>query len=95
MFARELGPVCTYRYVKDPPEQERTWQAMAVYAPHYIRFEEPVMPKDVLVEVRAVAICGLDVHWYKDGRIGTTVVRTLLVLDYEEELSYGERTTCQ
>jgi L-iditol 2-dehydrogenase len=38
---------------------------------------------EVLVEVRAVGVCGSDVHWYRDGRIGSTRVEEPLVLGHE------------
>lgn len=40
-------------------------------------------PLDVLVEVRAVGVCGSDVHWYRDGHIGSTWVTEPLVLGHE------------
>jgi threonine dehydrogenase-like Zn-dependent dehydrogenase len=50
-------------------------QAAVLYAPHDVRMEERPMPqlgpKDVLVEVKAVGVCGSDVHYYEHGRIGS------------------------
>jgi L-iditol 2-dehydrogenase len=40
-------------------------------------------PREVLVEVRSVGICGSDVHYYEHGRIGDFVVRAPLVLGHE------------
>lgn len=40
-------------------------------------------PLEVLVEVRSVGVCGSDVHWYRDGRIGSTWVTDPLVLGHE------------
>ncbi|MXS75866.1 NAD(P)-dependent alcohol dehydrogenase [Microbacterium sp. CSI-V] len=40
-------------------------------------------PHEVLVEIRAVGVCGSDVHWYRDGRIGSTRVEAPLVLGHE------------
>jgi L-iditol 2-dehydrogenase len=37
-------------------------------------------PRDVLVEVASVGVCGSDVHWYQHGRIGDLVARVPLVL---------------
>ena len=52
-----------------------------------IRFEDrpvPTLgPRDVLVEVRAVGVCGSDVHYYEHGRIGDYVVAAPLVLGHE------------
>jgi len=40
-------------------------------------------PDEVLVRVKAVGVCGSDVHYYRDGRIGDTVVKEPLVLGHE------------
>ncbi|MEY7851890.1 NAD(P)-dependent alcohol dehydrogenase [Natrarchaeobius sp. A-rgal3] len=40
-------------------------------------------PRDVLVAVRDVGICGSDVHYYEHGRIGDYVVENPLVLGHE------------
>lgn len=40
-------------------------------------------PDDVLVRVRSVGVCGSDVHYYKEGRIGSYVVDAPLVLGHE------------
>lgn len=49
--------------------------------------EERAMPTpgvfEVLVEIRAVGVCGSDVHWYRDGHIGSTWVTEPLVLGHE------------
>ena len=62
-------------------------QAAVLYAPHDIRLEERPMPRvgpnDVLVEVKAVGVCGSDVHYYEHGRIGTHVLRQPLILGHE------------
>ena len=62
-------------------------QAAVLYAPHDVRLEERPMPQagpnDVLVEVRAVGVCGSDVHYYEHGRIGSYIVRQPLILGHE------------
>ncbi len=48
--------------------------------------ERPVpkpLPDEVLVQVRSVGVCGSDVHYYKEGRIGDFVVTDPLVLGHE------------
>ncbi|MDZ5078286.1 NAD(P)-dependent alcohol dehydrogenase [Nesterenkonia sp. HG001] len=40
-------------------------------------------PGDVLVRVTAVGICGSDVHYYRQGRIGPFVVEDPLILGHE------------
>ena len=62
-------------------------QAAVLYAPHDIRLEERPVPRpepgQVLIEIRAVGVCGSDVHYYKHGRIGSHVVRQPLILGHE------------
>ena len=62
-------------------------RAAVMYGTHDVRLEEiPVpepSPKEVLVEVRAVGVCGSDVHYYEEGRIGSFVVREPLILGHE------------
>jgi L-iditol 2-dehydrogenase len=62
-------------------------RAAIMYGTHDIRLEErPVPepgPKEVLVEIRAVGVCGSDVHYYEDGRIGSFVVDEPLILGHE------------
>ena len=85
--------------------------AAIMYGTHDIRLEEvPVPepgPKEVLVEIEAVGVCGSDVHYYEEGRIGSFVVREPLILGHEsmgtvigigEEVSkheVGERVTLE
>jgi L-iditol 2-dehydrogenase len=40
-------------------------------------------PREVLVRVRAVGVCGSDTHYYEHGRIGRFVVEAPLVLGHE------------
>src|SRR5438034_1079750 len=54
-------------------------RAAVLTKPRTIRIEEFPVPtpgeREVLVEVRSVGVCGSDVHYYEDGRIGGFVVR--------------------
>ena len=58
-----------------------------LHRPGDVRVEErPVPepgPREVLVEIAAVGVCGSDVHYYEHGRIGPHVVRAPLVLGHE------------
>ena len=62
-------------------------QAAVLYAPHDIRIEERAVPKpgprEVLIDIKAVGVCGSDVHYYEHGRIGSYVVRQPLILGHE------------
>ncbi len=40
-------------------------------------------PREVLVQITAVGVCGSDVHYYEHGRIGPFVVEAPLVLGHE------------
>lgn len=42
-----------------------------------------IKPRDVLVRVEAVGVCGSDIHYYRDGRIGNAVIEEPLVLGHE------------
>jgi L-iditol 2-dehydrogenase len=62
-------------------------RAAVLHAVGDVRIEErPVPepgPREVLVEIGAVGVCGSDVHYYEHGRIGDHVVRAPLVLGHE------------
>ena len=75
-------------------------RAAVLYAPRDVRIEDRPTPEpdplEVVVEVAAVGVCGSDVHWYEDGRIGTRYVRAPLVLGHESAgcvVAIGERVT--
>ncbi len=40
-------------------------------------------PREVLVEVAAVGVCGSDVHYYRHGRIGDFIVEEPMILGHE------------
>src|SRR5260370_34251916 len=60
---------------------------MVLHAPGDIRVEERPLPhvraREVLVALRAVGVCGSDVHYYEHGRIGSFVIQKPLVLGHE------------
>jgi L-iditol 2-dehydrogenase len=62
-------------------------RAAVLVGPSEIVIEERPMPepgpRDVLVQVSAVGVCGSDIHYYQHGRIGSHVVRAPLVLGHE------------
>jgi L-iditol 2-dehydrogenase len=62
-------------------------RAAVLHEPGDIRIEERPMPepgpREVLVEITSVGVCGSDVHYYEHGRIGPHVVRSPLVLGHE------------
>ena len=62
-------------------------RAAVLHAPGDVRIEERERPqpgpREVLVQVTAVGVCGSDVHYYEHGRIGPFVVEAPLVLGHE------------
>ncbi|KAI9753963.1 MAG: hypothetical protein M4579_004923 [Chaenotheca gracillima] len=57
-------------------------------APYKVGYEERPIPKlespfDVLVHVQQTGICGSDVHYYTEGKIGQFVVKDPMVLGHE------------
>ncbi len=63
-------------------------EAARLYGPRAFRLEDqpepgPPGPGEVLLAVEAVGICGSDVHYYTDGRIGDTLLTHPLILGHE------------
>lgn len=63
-------------------------RAVRLHGPKDLRFEEMAHPGtpaagQVLLRSKAVGICGSDLHIYHDGRMGTTVLESPLVLGHE------------
>jgi L-iditol 2-dehydrogenase len=62
-------------------------RAAVLYAPGDLRVEDRAVPepgpREVLVEIAAVGVCGSDIHYYEHGRIGSFVVRDPMVLGHE------------
>jgi L-iditol 2-dehydrogenase len=62
-------------------------RAVVLTAPRKLHFTERPIPVpgegEVLIRVQAVGVCGSDVHYYRDGRIGNRVVTGPLVLGHE------------
>lgn len=62
-------------------------RAAVLHDPGDLRVEERPTPApgagDVLIEVSVVGVCGSDVHYYREGRIGDFVVGAPLVLGHE------------
>jgi L-iditol 2-dehydrogenase len=62
-------------------------KAMCLFAPRDMRLTDVVTPEpgpgEVLVRIRAVGVCGSDVHYYMDGHIGDTHAPYPFVLGHE------------
>jgi L-iditol 2-dehydrogenase len=64
-----------------------TMRAAVLVKQGEIRIEERPLPQvgadEVLIKVASVGVCGSDVHYYREGRIGDFVVDAPLVLGHE------------
>lgn len=65
----------------------RADQAAVLHAAHDLRVEQRAVgrpgPGEVLVAVRSVGVCGSDVHYWQNGRIGDFIVRAPMILGHE------------
>lgn len=74
-------------------------KAARLYGPQDVRVESVAVPQapkagEALIRVRAVGICGSDLHMYEDGRIGNIVHESPLILGHEfmgEVVAVGDR----
>ncbi len=64
-----------------------TMKAAVMYGPRDMRVEDRprpgVVPGELLIKVHHVGICGSDMHFLKDGRLGNWVVDSPLILGHE------------
>lgn len=62
-------------------------KAAVMYGTRDVRVEERAVPepgpKEVLVEIRSVGVCGSDVHYFEEGRIGSFIVEEPMILGHE------------
>jgi L-iditol 2-dehydrogenase len=62
-------------------------RAAVLHAPGDVRVQDVPRPapgpREVVVEIGSVGVCGSDVHYYEEGRIGPFVVEAPLVLGHE------------
>jgi len=63
-------------------------KAAVLHGINDLRVEEVEMPRikrdeEVLIRIRAVGVCGSDIHYYREGRIGPFVVEEPLILGHE------------
>ncbi|MGQ9455251.1 MAG: NAD(P)-dependent alcohol dehydrogenase [Armatimonadota bacterium] len=86
-------------------------RVLRLHAPLDLRMHgEPVptpAPDEALVRIKSVSICASDLHYYREGRIGSTVVTSPIVLGHEasgivesvgsdvEELKPGDRVALE
>ncbi len=76
-------------------------KTLRLHAPYDLRFhEEPDPtpgPGEALLQVKAVGICGSDLHWYQEGSIGDTGLDHPLILGHEfvAHTQTGERVAVE
>jgi L-iditol 2-dehydrogenase len=62
-------------------------KAVKWYAPRDMRLVDADKPtpksNEALLRIESVGVCGSDLHYYLDGRIGSAVIKTPLVLGHE------------
>ena len=67
--------------------RRKTMRAAVLHGIHDIRIEKRPIPKpktgEALIRVRAVGVCGSEIHYYRDGRIGTAVVDKPVIPGHE------------
>ncbi len=65
-----------------------TMKAAVLHGVEDLRLEQRPIPRlerpeDVLIRIRAVGVCGSDIHYYRQGRIGDFVVEAPMILGHE------------
>lgn len=64
-----------------------TMRASVLVSQDTIELQERPVPRpapgEVLIRVRSVGVCGSDVHYFREGRIGSMVVESPLILGHE------------
>lgn len=88
----------TTRNRRELPDVPKKMKAAIMHQPMSIAIEEVAVPEvgpdEVLVKVKAVGICGSDIHFYEHGRIGRFIVNGPFILGHEcagVAVALGER----
>jgi L-iditol 2-dehydrogenase len=72
---------------QDQDQEPRTMRAARLHSVRDIRLEalpQPIPgPGEVLLKIASVGVCGSDVHYYVDGRIGDAVVTDPIIMGHE------------
>jgi L-iditol 2-dehydrogenase len=72
----------------------RTMRAARLHGIHDLRLEELPRPTpgsgEVLLKVASVGVCGSDVHYYLEGRIGSQVVTAPIIMGHEFSAGVAE-----
>lgn len=82
------------------PAADGSMLAAVMHGARDVRLERrpipQIGPEEVLVQIAAVGVCGSDVHFYWDGRIGKRVVQKPMILGHESAgtvVAVGESVT--
>jgi L-iditol 2-dehydrogenase len=71
-------------FIPNPPS---SMQASYLYGIHNVKLESSPVPKpgsgEVLLQIASVGVCGSDVHYYSEGRIGDQVVNSPIIMGHE------------
>ena len=73
--------------MNDQKQSLHTMRAARLHGIRDLRLEDLSRPRpgpgEVLLKVASVGICGSDVHYYVDGRIGDAVVKDPIMMGHE------------
>ena len=62
-------------------------KVIRLHAPLSLKLHDEPIPSpgdgEVLIKIKSVGVCASDVHWYKEGRIGSTKLDKPLILGHE------------
>ncbi len=62
-------------------------KTLRLYSTHDLRFNDEPEPSpkqgEALINIKAVGICGSDLHWFQEGNIGDTHLQHPLILGHE------------
>lgn len=86
-------------------------RSLRLHGPRDLRMHDEPVPKpsagEVLIQIKSVGICASDLHYYRDGRIGNTVVTEPTIIGHEAsgviaglgegvtDLSIGDRVSIE
>lgn len=66
---------------------DKTMKAAILYGKRDLRIESIAVPTyksdELLIQIKRVGVCGSDIHYYKEGRIGDFVVESPMILGHE------------
>lgn len=86
-FGCQINKYTAYIYINVITQKEYAMKVAVMEGIGKMRFETRPMPEikdnEVLVKLEYVGICGSDIHYYENGRIGDYIVKSPIVLGHE------------